>query len=241
MKKIIIIILLISLSLSFIHKISAHNFDKDDNSSFLTLINNLLIQNRLLNNSISVHNNTDSFGHVKNIEDIVEEILISEDSFTIGSDQFYNNTVISLVVANLADEVLRNYGHAYRIPSYLMLSMNFTKVEEMQDDPDVLNLNTHNGHITYSQNSTSFLTDTISYGTSLEIANRMIEIYDKELKVSLSDSITNNALLNLGSALGDLRKNIESKEKPSIIMQTVHERIHPNLQEAFNLSINSYS
>ncbi len=93
-----------------------------------------------------MHNNTDSFEHVNNIEDIVEEILISENSFTVDGDQFYNNTVISLIVANLSDEVLRNYGHAFGIPSYLVLSMYFTKVEEIQDNSDVVNLNTRKSH-----------------------------------------------------------------------------------------------
>ncbi|MEJ7642938.1 MAG: hypothetical protein WKF36_12210 [Candidatus Nitrosocosmicus sp.] len=33
-------------------------------------------------------------------------MLNNEDSFIVSSDQFFNNTVIALVVANLADDVL---------------------------------------------------------------------------------------------------------------------------------------
>jgi hypothetical protein len=58
----------------------------------------------------------------------LKEIFISEDSFIVDSDQFYNNTIIALIVANLADadEVLRNYGRAFGVPSNIMQSMNFS-------------------------------------------------------------------------------------------------------------------
>jgi hypothetical protein len=64
----------------------------------------------------------------------------------------------------------------------------------------------------------------------------MIEIYDTELKASTSNSdFINNAKSDLSGALYDLRKNIETRENPSKIMEDVHVRIHPNLQIAFNL------
>jgi len=60
----------------------AHNFSTDDNSTFLTLINMILIENRLINNSLmdssantSLHSN-----YVKNINEIIDDILVSEDS-----------------------------------------------------------------------------------------------------------------------------------------------------------------
>jgi hypothetical protein len=128
-KEIFIILLLVSfVLLASIRDLAifAHNFDTDDDSSFLTLVNKLMIENQLLNDSISSkeNNNTfDSFEYTKNVQNILEEILISENSFTIDSDQFYNNSVTALVIANLADEVLRNYGHAFGVPSNIMLSI----------------------------------------------------------------------------------------------------------------------
>lgn len=59
-KKIFIILFLI-LSVSLINTkdliIFANNFDTDDNSSFLTLVNKLIIENQLLNDTISNSNN----------------------------------------------------------------------------------------------------------------------------------------------------------------------------------------
>lgn len=243
MHKIIFIIFFLTLFVSFINTkdpvIFAHNFDTNDNSSFLTLVNKLIIENQLLNDSISNRNNNNlnSFDYTKNIENILEEILISENSFTIDSDQFYNNTVIALVLANLGDEVLRNYGYAFGVPSNIMLSMNFSNVTSgLNYSNSTANMTVHSSHMINQENT--MMIDNSSYYSALEISDRMIEIYNSELKVSSSNSaFINKAKSNLSGALYDLRKHIDIKESPSKIMEDVHGKIHPNLQIAFNLTL----
>ena len=247
MHKIIFIILLSTLFLSLINAkdvvIFAHNFDTDDNSSFLTLINKLTIENQLLNDSLSNSNNNsnlNSFEYTKNIENILEEILISEDSFIVDSDQFYNNTIIALVVANLADEVLRNYGYAFGVPSNIMLSMNFSNITGgLNYSNNMAKIALHSGHMTNQENTTSIsMVDNSSYQSALKTSDRMIEIYNSELKTSSSNStIINKAKSDLSSTLYDLRKDVEAKESPSKIMEDIHGRIHPNLQITFNLTL----
>src|SRR5215216_7858302 len=196
MHKIIFLILLSTLFISLINTkdvfVFAHNFDTDDNSSFLTLINKLTIENQLLNDSISNRNNhnLNSFEYTKNIENILEEILISENSFTIDSDQFYNNTVIALVLANLADEVLKNYGHALGVPSNIMLSMNFSNVTSgLNYSNSMAKMALHSSHMTNQENTTSVsMVDNSSYQSALKTSDRMIEIYNSELKTSSSNS-----------------------------------------------------
>jgi hypothetical protein len=245
--KIIFLILILStlfISLLFSKDIVifAHNFNTDDNSSFLTLINKLAIENQLLNDSISNNKiNLNSFEHTRNIENILEEILISESSFVVDSDEFYNNTIIALVVANLADEVLRKYGHAFGVPSNIMLSMNFSNVTSgLNYSNNMAKIALHSSHMTNQENTTSIsMVDNSSYQNALKISDRMIEIYNSELKtLSSSNSVfINKAESDLNSALYDLRKDIEAKESPSKIMEDVHGRIHPNLQIAFNLTL----
>lgn len=229
----------------------AHNFNTDDNSSFLTLINMLVIENRLLNDSISGNNNNSSsyIEHIENTENILEDILISEDSFTVNSDQFYNNTVIALVVANLADEVLRNYGHAFGVPSNIMLSMNFSNIINSQEKSnDTLNVDRQNNHTLHKENSSAAaaaasaaaatMIDMPSYISTLELSDRMIQLYSNELNGSSSESTyINKANSDLGSAVYGLKKAVESKESPYKIMEIVHGKVHPNLQLAFNLTL----
>ena len=116
----------------------AHNFDTDDNSSFLTLVNKLVIENRLLNDSISANNNNkpNSFEHIETTEKMLANILDNDDFFIARSDQFYNNTVIALVIADLVDDVLRNYGHTFGVPSFVMLNMNFSNIIDSQTKPN---------------------------------------------------------------------------------------------------------
>lgn len=136
------------------------------------------------------------FEHTRNIENILEEIFISEDSFIVDSDQFYNNTIIALIVANVADadEVLRNYGHAFGVPSNIMLSMNFSN--------NVSSHSMNNGN-TISTN----MVDNSSYQSALKTSDRMIEIYDTELNSSSSNSdFINNAKSDLSGALYDLER-----------------------------------
>jgi hypothetical protein len=219
--------------------IFAHNFDTDDNSSFLTLINKILIENRLLNDSLSDinYNNLNSLEYTKNIEKILDDILISEDSFNIDSDQFYNNTIIALVVANLADEVLRNYGYAFGVPSNIMLSMNFSKIAKMQNiSNSAMDMSTHFNHSRDLENMTAMI-DKSNYLNAIRISDRMIELYNGELKGVSSNSIDDRAKSRLVDALLNLKKDLEIKVSPYKIMEDVHGEIHPNLQIAFNLTL----
>lgn len=228
----------------------AHNFNTDDNSSFLTLINMLVIENRLLSDSIPVNNNNNNnnssyIEHIENTENILEDILISEDSFTVNSDQFYNNTVIALVVANLADEVLRNYGHAFGVPSNIMLSMNFSNIIDSQNKSnDTANANSQNNHTMHQENSSSAagaaapMIDRPTYISTIELSDRMVDLYSNELNGTSSESAyINKAKSDLGSAVYELKKSVESKESPYKIMEIVHGKVHPNLQLAFNLTL----
>jgi hypothetical protein len=218
----------------------AHNFSTDDDSSFLTLINNILIENRLLNDSLTIDakniNFTESFTHTKNIKKILSDILISEESFSVDSDQFYNNTIIALVVANLADEVLRNYGHAFGVPSTVMLSMNFSEVTNVHDNRH----NTSNAHSShFPENKDKFIMiDRDGYNKARQISNRMSELYNDELRGFLSNSTdVTSAKLRLAEALGYLNEYLEARESPYKIMENIHGLIHPNLQIAFNLTL----
>jgi len=254
-KKPLLIILAIFLPFTSINAmvIYAHNFDTDDNSTFLTLVNKLLIENRLLNDSISINNynnNSNSNEYIENTENILEDILISEDSFIIDSNQFYNNTIIALVVANLADEVLRNYGRTFGVPSNIMLSINFSNIININSQNktnDSANMSNHNNH-TIQQGNGTFATDdgngngTIvnnpSYLSALEHSDRMIQLYNNELNGTSGESVyINKAKSDLGNALYELKKAIALKESPYKIMEIVHGKVHPNLQIAFNLTL----
>lgn len=222
----------------------AHNFNTDDNSTFLTLINMILIENRLINNSLmdSSANASLHSDYVKNINEIIDDILVSEDSLLIDSDQFYNNTVIATMMANLGDEVLRKYGYAFDIPSNIMLYMNFSAVYNLEKNiSKELNPTNHSSHDILNAgnvgNHSADLKDKSHYYDALETSKRMIEIYENDLDSADTSVQSNSSLALLKKSLNELNENIYNYNNPSKIMEIVHGKVHPNLQLAFNLTL----
>ena len=100
-----------------------------------------LVDNSLATESLLTSN------YIKNIDEIIDDIVVSEDSLLIDSDQFYNNTIIATMMANLGDEVLRKYGYAFGIPSNIMINMNFSAVGDLEKTIDKgSGLDNHSGH-----------------------------------------------------------------------------------------------
>ncbi len=240
--------LFLILSLLFVNIfgiiVTAHNFDTDDNSTFLTFINMILIENRLINNSLvnSSANVSESLpnNYVNNINEIIDDILVSEDSLLVDSDQFYNNTIIATMMANLGDEVLRKYGYAFGIPSNIMLNMNFSLANRLEmNSSQVVNTSNHFSHDSsgLSNQPIELLKDKSQYNNALETSLRMIEIYEKELESKDTTFVDNNTVPFLKKSLDELKENIENISQPSKIMEIVHGKVHPNLQMAFNLTL----
>jgi hypothetical protein len=204
----------------------------------------ILIENRLINNSLidssantSLHSN-----YVNNINEIIDDILVSEDSLLIDSDQFYNNTITATMMANLGDEVLRNYGNAFGIPSNIMVYMNFSAVYNLEKNiSKELNPTNHSSHDTLDVgnvgNYSANLKDKSQYYDALETSKRMIEIYENDLDSADTSMKSNNSLSHLKKSLNELSESIHNYSNPSKIMEIVHGKVHPNLQLAFNLTL----
>jgi len=242
----IICLLLISVPVGINLKITqAHNFDTDDNSTFLTLINQILIETRLINNSLHSNdlNNTNSIESINNIIDIYDDITISEDSFIVDSDKFYNNTIMATVVANLADEVLRKYGAAFSVPSNIMLSMDFSKIVNLTtSESDSIGQNSStsfhpSNHSTESMTESGF-DNAADYYNAKEISDRIVEIYESDLRGSETNPESDtNSPSALETSLYELQREVASGASPMKIMEIVHAKVHPNLQLAFNLTL----
>jgi hypothetical protein len=129
-----------------------------------------------------------------------------------------------------------------------MLSMNFSNIINSQKESnDTSNANSQDNHTMHQENSSSTaaaastpapVIDMPSYISTLELSDRMIQLYSNELNGTSSESTyINKANSDLGSAVYGLKKAVESKESPYKIMEIVHGKVHPNLQLAFNLTL----
>ena len=174
--------------------VTAHNFDTDDNSTFLTFMNMILIENRLINNSLadSLTNASESLSNdnVDNINEIIDDILVSEDSLPIDSDQFYNNTIIAIMMTNLGDEVLRKYGYAFGIPSNIMLNMNFSLASTIEmKGSKVVDTDNHSNHDTSELGNLpiKLLKDKSQYDNALETSIRMLKSMKKNSRLKIQN------------------------------------------------------
>jgi hypothetical protein len=240
------------------YTVYGHNFESDDNASFLTLIEKVNVEAQLVNNSLSSSstNLTSAHEHIEEIIDLLDDIVDSDDYYTIDKGQFNNSTVNALVLANVIDEILRNYGRAFGVPSNTMLNMNnmvnMMKMVEgddnnnrnsnssminhgMQSDLKISNDNNNNNSVMGNNNNNSIV-NVDKFQSAQVFANRAIKIFNVELKFDALKNATGFAE-NLEEGLTDLKSAIDDKKSPIEIMTIAHGQVHPNLQLAYNLKL----
>ena len=102
----------------------AHYFTSDQSAEFLSLIHQIDIEIALMNETFPSEIDT-SYYHAKNAAELMNKTyhltnaispvdfhIIYEEEQLTNDD---NSTVQALVVANIADEILRKYGEAYNV------------------------------------------------------------------------------------------------------------------------------
>jgi len=237
----------------------AHIFvSNDDNSSFLTLIERVRIEAQLVNSTIHT-NLTSAQEHIEQMLDRLDDVIDSDNYFTIKSEQFDNSTVNALLLANIVDEILRYYGEAYGILPNIMLNMSYmTAAEGMNDDYNSHgkndlsekhmmlqygNVNTNidnNNQLYYSQlRNSSHIVDMAKYYTAEEYAKDAIKIFYIKLKPFETNS--KRYILNkLENSLVELKSAVDSKAHPAQVMMIAHSKVHSSLQIAFDLKVKKY-
>src|SRR5215217_2704722 len=203
----------------FFPMVYAHIFiSGDDNSSFLTLLERIRVEALLINNTLYT-NTTASQQHMLQLLDRIGDIGDSENEFNIKSIQFKNSTVNALLLANLVDEVLTNYGGSFGILPHIMLNMSYIA-------PDLYN----------KIAKSSSIVDVNKYQTSKEYAKRANGLFNISLR-AFGNKDNGHTMNKLGEGLADLKYSIYNKTAPIKVMEIVHMKIHPNLQTTFDLKL----
>jgi hypothetical protein len=234
----------------------AHIFvSNDDNSSFLTLIERVRIEAQLVNSTIRT-NITSAQEHIEQLLDRLDDVIDSDNYFTIKSEQFGNSTVNALLLANIVDEILRYYGEAYGILPNMMLNMSYmTAAEGINDAYNTHNKNglsekhmviqhgnmnaniDNNNQLYYSQfRNANHIVDMDKYYTAKEYTKDAIRIFYSKLKPFETNS-KRYAINKLENSLIELKSAVDSKTHPVQVMMIAHSKVHPSLQIAFDLKV----
>lgn len=190
---------------------------------------------------------------VNDIDDILDEIVIAR----IDPDQLNNSTIQVLAVAELLDEVLRNYGDAFAV-GYDMTNMSMMTMDGNNNSNNsnenssmhsisTLNMGGGDGSNNMSMEDMSnsndildILINTTDYQTAQALAKKVQEIFDNQImnsSLSEGSETADQTINNVSAALEDLVTSIDGKASPMDIMMIVHTRIHPNLMSAFGLQL----
>jgi hypothetical protein len=174
-----------------------------------------------------------------------------------------NSTVHALVLANIVDQVLREYGDAFDIDydltnmsNMIMTSAN-TTMTSMSDvnssSLSSISMNT-SMHSNMSENSSSKLVNIDDYQSAQKLSEVAYLVFKNKLlqqQESLSSSnnadndnnngnnsnSNNNIISKLEKRMADLKNSVNDKVSAQELMALVHMQIHPSLQLAYNLRL----
>ena len=227
----------------------AHSFNSDDSSYFLGLDKRTKIELKLAEKNYP-SNITLSMDHSDNAARLVYDIYYTDEDIVDDNDftkrynkeiTSSNSTTYALVVADLLDEILREYAEAIVVDIDLTNMSNLalldnkknltTQTASSENDSPPLNYTKF-----FSNNNPIF--NFANYETAKALLVESKDIFENYLK-SASNNVTNQSIDVTLTLENDLEKlsNIINKNNgsPAEVMELVHLQIHPSLQTGFGL------
>ena len=234
------------------HSAYAHNFSINDDSTLLTLIEQIKTETKLVNEYFLTNNITSSIEHAKNaanlssaLNDKLRQIRIVDitQAYTNG---LYNSTTLALVTANLVDEILRNYGSAYGI-GYDLTNMSNMMLSTMSNNDSFsspINLTDgHNStllpdrkHDSISEKNNAVLVNIHDYQTAQALSDKVNRLFSDKL---LAQAPVGKKVIidSLEQSIRDLKYAVDNRLRAEALMEIVHMKIHPMLQSVYELRL----
>ena len=230
-------IIICNSSLYTNHIVYAHNFSITDDSALLTLIEQIKAETELVNAYFLANNSISAIEHAKNaanltngLNDKLRQSSVA-DITQVYNNGLYNSTTLALVVANLVDEILRNYGSAYGITYDLTNMSNMMMAMTLNN-----NNSSSSGHSSMSEKNNAVLVNIYNYQTAQVLSNVVNRLFNDKLSAQapVNEEVT---IDNLEQSIKDLKYAIDNKIRAEYLMEIVHMKIHPMLQSAYDLKL----
>ena len=233
-----------------IHTVYAHYFSKDDRASFLALIHQINAEIQLTNTdfpsnvSIAIEHAENTAELLKKVYQFSEDIVDDSDFIREYNEQLNNtnSTVQALILANVVDEILRNYGNALEVNYDLTNMSNLVMSNVSHSATMMMDDNMKNSSIIRekSGNNTThnIIVNLADYQTAQALSDKSQRIFNKDLKpITAATSNVTTFIVKLENGLTQLRDAVNNNAAPMDVMMIVHTQIHPNLQKAYNLQL----
>ena len=235
------------------HPVYAHNFSITDDSTISTIIEQIKTETQLVNEYFLTRNSNSTIEHAKNAANLSNALNDKLQGRTVDITQaytngLYNSTTLALVVANLVDEILRNYGSAYGI-TYDLTNMSNMMLANMPNNNDSfsspINVTTIAGNDTLLsdgepasilENNDPALVNIFSYQTAQALSNNVNRLNSDRL--SLQAPADEKVIAGtLKQSIKDLKYAIDNEAPAEVLMEIVHMKIHPMLQSIYDLRL----
>ena len=231
-----------------IQTVDAHCFSQDDKASFLALVYQINVKTHLIdtnfpsNITLAIEHAEDTAELLNNAYQFGEDIVDDNDFIREYNEQInnINSTVQALILANVVDDILRNYGDGLEIDFDLtnmsnLVMPNVSGSAMMMGDENMKNSSMIREKSNY--NNSNIIVNPADYQTAQALSDKALQIFNKELKPIAATSNVTTFIVKLENGLIQLRDALNNNAAPMDVMMIVHTQIHPNLQKAFNLQL----
>jgi hypothetical protein len=242
----------------------AHDFSTTDESSLVTLVEQIKAETQLIITSFLTDENFSAHEHARKAAELLKDLEgnltqtspPSSDIIQAYDQGQKNSTTLALVVANIVDDILRKYGSAFDVgydmtnmsnmmnTDIMMMSkmdnssshsMDMMRTPNVIDDDDGSMLGRHSSTSMF-RNSDLVLVNIDDYETAKVLSSNIKDLFSTQLRPrSLVNETTNLDILE--NSLGKLEEAVNVKTLPESMMDIVHIQIHPMLQRIYDLEI----
>ena len=252
------------------NEVCAHNFYKNEASVFFALIKQFEVENELVQSNFP-KNASLALEHAENTARLLKDIFYFDEDNSNYTDfrnkydlmtKDLNTTTYALISANMADEILRQYGLALGVDPAVVsnlanmsrsMSVNMSVTSagysaKNRSDMMMISMDsTDQKNGSNSQNVNSNITKQVNYQTALLLAGSLKNLFLRDLQnasilnstglMHLPMEVKMASINDLGEGIDNLISAINRKTILDEVMSIVHGQIHPNVFMAFDLKL----
>ena len=252
------------------NEVSAHNFYKNEASVFFTLIKQFEVENELVQSNFP-ENASLALEHAENTARLLKDIFYFDEDNSNYTDfrntydlmtKDLNTTTSALISANMADEILKQYGLALgfdpavvsklaNMSRSMSVNMSMTSAgysAKNRSDMMMMSMDsTDQKKGSNSQNVNSNITKQVNYQTASLLAGSLKNLFLRDLQnasilnstglMHLPMEVKMASINDLGEGIDNLISAINRKTILDEVMSIVHGQIHPNVFMAFDLKL----
>lgn len=247
----------------FYNEAVAHNFYRNEASVFFTLIKQFEVENELVQSNFP-KNTSLALEHAENAARLLKDIFYFDEDNSNDTDfrntydlmvKDLNGTTSALISANMADEVLKQYGLALGLNSTtianlsnMSMSMNLPDFSKENASDMMMSMGSPDPqNMSNSQNMNTNIIKQVNYQTATMLARSLKNLFLHDLKnatilnstglMRLPMEIKMVSVNDLGEGINNLISALNRKGPLDEVMSIVHGQIHPNVFLAFDLKL----